>query len=402
MESPVTRYAKSGNISLAYQIIGKGKEYLILIPGWVSNIEEVWNIPQLAAWLRFLSSLNTLVIFDKRGTGLSDPVHEKNLPDTPQRADDLRIVLEDIGVKKANFIGLSEGGPLAIYLAANYPQLVRKLILIGSFSKWIRSEDYPYGLSREQHLKTKAYIVEHWGKPVGLGLMAPSVQNDREAQEKWAQFLRKSASPNTAKVFYEMNMEIDVRNLLRRVAAPTLIMHRREDPLIDYQHSWFLHQRIPQSQLVLTKCGDHLPWFSIRNRELVAIQTFLMDGKAIFAEGLDNLSVKDVFTLYLVQDYLRNHYNENLSISTISRKFGINEYKLKSGFRMLFQSPVIRFLSKVRLQKACDFLGNSEETVASVAEKVGFGHANNFSAAFKREYGLGPSQYRKKVYGLLE
>ncbi|HMB63481.1 MAG TPA: alpha/beta fold hydrolase [Eudoraea sp.] len=400
MDVPITQYAKSGKINLAYQIVGNGEDYLVLIPGWVSNIEEVWNIPQLAAWLWYLASLNTLVIFDKRGTGLSDPVNENDLPNTSQRADDLRIILADIGVKRANLIGLSEGGPLAVYLAANYPDMVNKMILIGSFSKWIKTDDYPYGLTREHHNMTKAHIFEHWGKPVGLNLMAPSVMGDREAQDQWSTFLRKSASPNTAKMFYQMNMDIDVRDLLEKVAVPTLIMHRIGDTLIDCNHSRFIEQGIPGSQLLMTEGKDHLPWFSVRNEELTAIQTFLSDGKAVAHPKLENLQVKDIFALYRVRAHLLKNFDQQLSLESLSRKFGINQYKLKSGFRMLFDSPVIRFLWDVRLQNACNLLGRPEETVASIAEKVGYGHANNFSAAFKRKYGLKPLQYRTKIYNM--
>ena len=400
MDIPVTQYAKSGKINLAYQIVGDGEDYLVLIPGWVSNIEEVWNVPQLAAWLWYLASFNTLVIFDKRGTGLSDPVNENDLPNTLERADDLRIILADIGIKKANFVGLSEGGPLAIYLAANYPDMVNKMVLIGSFSKWIKTEDYPYGLTKERHNMIKAHIFEHWGAPVGLNLMAPSVSQDWVAQGQWARFLRKSASPGTAGTFYEMNMDIDVRDFLEKVTAPTLIMHRKEDALISFQHSKFMHERIPGSQLFPTEGKDHLPWFSLRNKELVAIQTFLSDGKAITHPQLENLQIKDIFALYRVRAFLLNNFDKQLSLESLSREFGINQYKLKSGFRLLFDTPVIRFQSDIRLQNACNLLGMPKETVASIAEKVGYGHANNFSAAFKRKYGLKPLQYRTKVYNI--
>ena len=392
-----TEYAKSGTINLAYQVVGDSGDYLVFIPGWVSNVEECWNIPQLAAWLRYLSSFSRLVLFDKRGTGLSDNVNELDLPNIEQRADDLRIIMSAIGIKKANFIGLSEGGPLAVYLAANYPEMVNRLVLLGSFPKWIKSETYPWGLSREQHDKIKKYIFEHWGEPVGLHLMAPSIKDDKTAQEQWAKFLRRSASPNTAKVFYGMNTDIDVQDCLNRVTAQTLLMHRRDDALIACSHSEFMHKKIPNSQLVITEGIDHLPWFNIKRNEIIAIQTFLNDGKAIKDLKLDFLNVEDIFILYEIKNYILNNFQETISIKSISRNFGINDYKIKAGFKLLFNTPVISFLTDVRLKKATQFLMNPRETISSIAEQVGYSHSNNFSVAFKRKYKLTPIEYRDKI-----
>ncbi|RDY60757.1 alpha/beta fold hydrolase [Flagellimonas nanhaiensis] len=394
---PETKYTRSGDINLAYQVVGQKGEYLVFIPGWVSNIEECWNIPQLAAWLKYLASFSKLVLFDKRGTGLSDTVNENALPNLKQRADDLRIILSAIGVSTANFLGLSEGGPLAVHLAANYPNMVSKLILVGSFSKWIKSEDYPFGHSEEQHQRIKQHIFEHWGEPVGLNLMAPSVANDQRAQNQWASFLRRSASPKTAKMFYEMNIGIDVRENLEKVTCPTLLLHRKQDSLIEYGHSKFMHEQIPNSQFLLSEGSDHLPWFGIQRNELMAIQTFLTDGKAVTDSKLDSLNIEDIFKLYEIKDHIQNNFQEDISIKDLCKEFGINDYKVKLGFKALFQTPVIGFLTTVRLEKACELLMDPKETVASIAEKVGYTHANNFSVAFKRQHQMTPMEYRNKM-----
>ena len=302
--------------------------------------------------------------------------------------------MSEISIKKATFIGLSEGGPLAIYLAAHHPELMERLILVGSFAKWIKSPDYPFGLTTEVHNKIKDYLLEHWGKPLGLNLMAPSAKNDTLAQQQWAKFLRTSASPNTARIFYEMNMKIDVRNLLNKVVCPTLIMHRRGDRLIEYGHGSYLHDNIKGAQLLLTEGKDHFPWFSVKRNELIALQTFLEDGKASVDPKLGLLRAKDIFILYEVKNYIQDNFQKDITIKYLSRRFGINEYKIKSGFRSLFGSPVITFLSNVRLQNACELLMMEDETVSSISEKVGYTHPNNFSAAFKRKYKLSPKQYR--------
>ncbi|MEM7375548.1 MAG: alpha/beta fold hydrolase [Bacteroidota bacterium] len=394
MPIPETKYAKSGEINLAYQVLGNQGEYLVFIPGWVTNVEECWNIPQLSAWLYYLASMSRLVLFDKRGTGLSDTVNEHDLPDIEQRASDLHIIMDAIGIESANFIGLSEGGPLAIYFAANFPKKVKKLILIGSFAKWLTSEDYPYGLSKEQHHRIKHHIFENWGKHIGLTLMAPSVRHNETAQHQWSRFLRRSASPNTAKVFYEMNIDIDVRDSLPKVMAQTLILHRKQDALITCAHSEYMHERISHSQLEITDGKDHLPWFSTNRNELIMLQTFLNDGKAINNPKLDMLSVEDIFTLYSMRDYIQNNYQEPLSIQSLSKHFGINDFKVKTGFKLLFHSPVITFLIETRLKQACQLLRESKLPISVIAEEVGYGHSNNFSVAFKRKYHVSPLEYR--------
>jgi AraC-like DNA-binding protein len=158
-----------------------------------------------------------------------------------------------------------------------------------------------------------------------------------------------------------------------------------------------LHKKIRNSQIIISEGSDHLPWFGIKRNEILAIQTFLEDGKAINNRKWGILNVEDIFILYLARDYIQNNFKENLSIKSLSKKFGINDYKIKTGFKLLFDSPVIHFLTAVRLQKACDLLMDPKETISSIAEQVGYTHSNNFSAAFKRKYHLTPLQFRTKM-----
>ena len=397
MQLPTTQYARSGDVNLAYQVMGDGDCYLIFITGWVSNIEEAWNIPQLAAWLRYLSTFSRLVIFDKRGTGLSDRVSEHDLPNLEQRARDVLSIIEAVGAKQVALLGLSEGGPMAIWLAARYPQKISHLLLLGSFARWIKTDNYPYGLTQEMHEETKKYIFEHWGEPIGLQLMAPSAKDDALTQQQWATFLRRSASPATAKMFYEMNMQIDVRDCLEKINIPTLIIHRKDDRLIECGHSRYLHDHIHGSQVMLTDGVDHFPWFSPQKAELVAMQTFLTGQRAVMEGKLRFLNTEEIFVLYAVRDYLLQHYDKDISIQMLSRHFGINEFKIKTGFKTLFEKPVISFLTEVRLEKACELLNSPGYTITRVAGKVGYQHANNFSVAFKRKYGVTPQQYKTKI-----
>jgi pimeloyl-ACP methyl ester carboxylesterase/AraC-like DNA-binding protein len=397
MQIPETRYAKSGNINIAYQVTGQGPQYLIIVPGWCSNIEECWNIPQLAAWLQYLASFNTLVLFDKRGTGLSDRVHEQELPGQEQRAEDLQAVMQAIGITKAALLGISEGGAMALLFAYRYPEQVSHLILYATYAKWIKSDDYPYGLTREQHNQTKQYIFEHWGQPVGLHLMAPDLKDDMTAQNQWAAFLRRSASPGTAAVFYEMNTHIDVRSILHHITMPVLIMHRKNDRLIEAGHSYYLHQHMSHAQLMVTEGNDHLPWYNMKREEIIAIFSFLHGNNAAIGITRDLLTIEDMFTLYAIRDYILHHFQENITLTGLTRQFGINVFKIKSGFRLLFDNSVIRFLTETRLENARKLLTEPNETVASVADQVCYKHPNNFSMAFKRRYGITPQQYKARI-----
>jgi pimeloyl-ACP methyl ester carboxylesterase/AraC-like DNA-binding protein len=397
MRIPQTKYARSGSVNIAYQIFGDGSEYLIFIPGWCSNLEEVWNIPQLSAWLRQISIHYKLVLFDKRGTGLSDRVYEQDLPNQDQRASDLLAVMDNHGIKKAALFGLSEGGAMASLFAYQYPEMVSHLILFGSFAKWTKSEDYAYGLTLEQHNRIKQYIFDHWGEPVGLHLMAPTVKDNVEAQKQWATFLRRSGSPNAVKVLYEMNIEIDIREILDKITTPTLIMHRKDDRLIENGHSYYLNKKIKHSQLLITEGTDHLPWYSVQPEEIIAIHTFLKEGNATLTKKMSSANVEDFSILYTIRDYIVMHFHENISLKSLSKQFGINLFKLKTGFKLLFESPVIEFLTNTRLENACRLLMNPNETILSVAHLVGYGYASNFSHAFKRKYGITPLQYKFKV-----
>ncbi len=386
---PQTRYARSGNTNIAYQVFGTGDEYLIFIPGWVSNIEEAWNIPQLAAWMQYIAGFTRLVIFDKRGTGLSDRVNENELPGQDDRIKDLGAIYKALDIEKATLFGLSEGGPLALLFASRFPEMVAKIILFGSFVKWLKSDDHPYGLTRKEHDEMKDYVFNNWGQPVGLNLMAPSVKNDAEAQKQWATFLRRSASPGTAIALYEMNIQIDVRAVLKKIRCPVLILHRADDRLIESIHSKLMHKLLPNSELVITQGIDHLPWFGWSTEELFTILTFIRN-EPILTKKPDFLSPEDIFILFEIRDYLQKNYTGDVSINFLCQKFGINEFKLKNGFKKLFNVAPISFVTKQRMMLAKQLLSSSGVSIAMVAEKCGYKHANNFSIAFKKEFGESP------------
>jgi DNA-binding winged helix-turn-helix (wHTH) protein len=171
---PRVRYARSGRVNIAYQVIGHGSVDVVFVMGWVSHLEYFWNEPSFARFLDRLASNARLILFDKRGTGRSDPVPIDQLPSLEQRLDDVRAVMHAAGSERAVLIGVSEGGPLCSVFAATYPDRTQALVMIGSYARRLRDDDYPWGPSRAEHERFCETIVEEWGGPVGLEERAPS------------------------------------------------------------------------------------------------------------------------------------------------------------------------------------------------------------------------------------
>ena len=249
MAMPVTRYTKSGDVHVAYQVFGGGSVDLVFVPGFVSNIENYWEHPELARWLLRVGSFARVIMFDKRGTGLSDPVSEA--PSLDLRMDDVRAVMDAVEIERAALLGISEGGPLATLFAATYPQRCRGLVLYGSFarSSWIT----PEGL--EAYL---AYVDRSWGSGRNLAMWAPSLKNDPALQQWWGRFERLGASPAAAVALVRMIDKIDISDILSSVHVPTLVIHCTGDTLINVEHGRFLAERIPGARLVELPGDDHL------------------------------------------------------------------------------------------------------------------------------------------------
>jgi class 3 adenylate cyclase len=256
--APQVRYARSDEISIAYQTVGSGDLDLVLVPGWVSNLDALWRDPGCVRLFRGLASFARLIIFDKRGTGLSDRVSESALPTLEQRMDDVRAVMDAAGSQRAALLGVSEGGPMSALFAATYPERCAGLIMYGSYARWIQEPGYPWAPTREWHTRAAQAFEQQWGKPLGLDLFAPSRVDDEGFREQWAAFLRAGASPSAAVALLRMNIEIDVRPILPAIRVPTLILHREGDRLIQVECGRYLAQHIPGARLVELPGSDHL------------------------------------------------------------------------------------------------------------------------------------------------
>jgi pimeloyl-ACP methyl ester carboxylesterase len=275
---PPTRYAQSGDVNIAYQVVGDGPIDLVFVMGWVSHLDYFWAEPSFARFLRRLASFSRLILFDKRGTGLSDRVGE--LPTLEQRMDDVRAVLDAVGSRNAALLGVSEGGPLCALYATTYPQRTRALIMIGTYAKRRWAPDYPWAPTREQGERFLDEIRRHWGGPVGLEARAPSVAHDPAFRDWWSTYLRMGASPGAALALTQMNAEIDVREVLPSIRVPALIIHRTDDHLLTIEEGRYVAGRIPGATLVELPGEDHLPFVGDQDAILDAIEGFLATGHA--------------------------------------------------------------------------------------------------------------------------
>ena len=270
---PETRYAKSGDVNIAYQVVGKGPLDLVLVPGWVSNIDVFWEEPAFARFLTHLASFTRLILFDKRGTGLSDRVSD--MPSLEIRMDDVRAVMDAVHSERAALFGYSEGGPMCGLFAATYPTRTSALIMAGSYARRTSAEDYPWGLSEKQLHAFIDQAEQEWGGTSGIDERCPSMAHDERFRQWWARFLRMSASPAAAATLARMNGEIDIRHVLPAIHVPTLILHSVNDQTSNVGAGRHLAARIPGAKLVELPGADHVPYLSDADAILDEIEEFL-------------------------------------------------------------------------------------------------------------------------------
>jgi len=272
---PKTHYAQSGDVNIAYQVVGSGDLDVVFVMGWVSHLEYFWKEPHFAAFLNRLANFSRLILFDKRGTGLSDRVPLSELPTLEQRMDDVRAVMDAVGSERAVLIGVSEGGPMCSLFAATYPEKTTALVMIGTYAKRIKDEDYPWGVSPEDREKFFDLMRHDWGKPVGIEERAPTLATDENFRDWWATYLRMGASPGAAVALTKMNAEIDVRDVLPTIQVPALVIHRAGDMCLKVEEGRFVASRIPGCKYVELGGIDHLPFVGDRDEILDEIEEFL-------------------------------------------------------------------------------------------------------------------------------
>ena len=268
-----TRYAKSGQVSIAYQVVGEGALDLVLVPGWVSHVEAFWEEPSFARFLRRLSSFSRLIVMDRRGTGLSVPAAQ--LPTLEERIDDVRAVMDAAGSERAALLGVSEGGPMCSLFAATHPERTAALVLYGTFATGLEKPDYPWGLTEEVVEAFLKEIDEGWGQGISARLFAPSLAQDERFVKRWSRLERLAVSPGSARTLLQIAAYTDVRDILPSIRVPTLVLHRSEDAVIPVAAARYLAEHIPDAKYVeLTGC-DHFFWVGDTDAPLGEIEEFL-------------------------------------------------------------------------------------------------------------------------------
>lgn len=347
VERPPTRYARSGDISIAYQVTGDGPLDLIVVPGFMSNVDMHWQMLGYEAWVARLTSFCRLIVFDKRGGGLSDrDVGESTLE---ERMDDLRAVLDAVGSERAAILGFSEGGSLAMLFAASYPERVHALILFGTFPHNQPATDFPEGERISVPFDEMTRIVENeWGEGKTIRLITPPFAHVPAAVELTGRFERASLSPRAARAGLEWISKIDVRTIATSLHVPTLVLHRADDPLVPAVAGRWLGHNVPGARYVELPGNDHAPWFG--DLQLVGdeVEEFLTGsrGQAEIDRVLATVLFTDIVgsTERAVdlgdrrwQEMLRRHHS--LVRDQLHRYRGVEQDTAGDGFFATFDGP---------------------------------------------------------------
>ncbi|HUF33494.1 MAG TPA: adenylate/guanylate cyclase domain-containing protein [Acidimicrobiales bacterium] len=268
MISRETSYAKSDGLDIAYQVVGRGPLEVVFVPGFVSNLEVGWEFPEQAAFLSRLASFCRLVLFDKRGTGLSDRVPLDRLPSLENRMDDVRAVMDSAGSDRAALFGISEGGPMSVLFAATYPERVTHLVLYASYARRADAE-------LDNGAALVDFIERRWGTGEVLAARGATFAHNPAVKESLARMERQSATPSAAAAMVRMASAIDVTEVLSVLRVPTLVLHRRDDPNLRVEAGRSLAKGIPGARFVELGGTDHIPWFGDTDALLDEVEEFL-------------------------------------------------------------------------------------------------------------------------------
>ncbi len=271
---PETRYARSGDVHIAYQVSGEGPMDVVVVPMIVSHLDLLWDDPHYRSFFERMGSFCRVIRFDKRGMGMSDRMGDVR-PSLDERMDDIRAVMDDAGSERAALFGLSEGGALSLLFAATHPERVLSVALFGATGKWLQSSDYPIGMAPEIFDAGMEAAKEAWGTGVFVNLFAPSIASDPEAIRRFARLERSAVSPGGFIETMRVNAHLDVRYVLDTVDAPTLLMVKRDEVIPGAWHSRYLAERLPHARIIEFEGMDHVPWTEHPDEVLRELQSFL-------------------------------------------------------------------------------------------------------------------------------
>jgi class 3 adenylate cyclase/pimeloyl-ACP methyl ester carboxylesterase len=277
MQPPKTQYARNGEVNIAYQVVGDGPIDLAVVPGFISHLDLWWTIPETMAFIRRLAGFSRLILFDKRGTGLSDPV--AGLSSLEDRMEDLHAVLDAAGSERPALLGISEGGPMSILFAGTYPDRVASLLLYGTYPTGKRGTGH-FAPELEDRAEAKfaelnGLIDEHWGEGLAIEWFAPNLAGSPTMRRTWGLFERAAASPGMVAALLQSYLEIDVTQLLPTLRVPTLVLHRAEDTAVFVEAGRVMADLIPGARYVELSGNDHIPWLGDSEALIDEIEEFL-------------------------------------------------------------------------------------------------------------------------------
>ena len=356
---PKTQYAKSGDVRIAYQVVGQGPFDLVFVPGFISNLDVAWDEPHRArVWTR-LAAFARLIMFDKRGTGLSD--RAVGVPTLEERMDDVRAVMDAEGSQQAALFGISEGGAMSVLFAATYPERTRALVLYGTyghFSSWVVPPDrIDAALDR---------MEKNWGTGESLHLFAPSVASDETFKLSWARFERLGASPSAVVALMRMNSEIDIRPILPSIRVPTLIIHRQGDVRVNVEAGRFMARQIPNAKYLELPGSDHTLWTGETERILDEVEEFLTGSRSaiesdrvlatvLFTDIVNSTKRAETIGDRAWHDVLDRH--NALVRREISRHRGHEVRTMGDGFLATFDGPARSIRCALAINEGVEALG---------------------------------------------
>lgn len=363
---PRTQYAKSGSLNIAFQVVGQGAVDIVHVPGWVSNIDMIWDDPRMAAFLNGLAKFSRLILFDKRGTGLSDRV--SNVSTLEERMDDIKSVMDAAGSQRAVLFGHSEGGTVSMLFAATFPERTVALVTFAAFAKRKYAPDYPWAPKPDEREIFYKTIENGWGngQMMGLEWIMPSLSKDTEYYDRFARYFRSAASPGAALALAKMNTDADVTNILSSINIPTLVLHRTGDRDASVEEGKYIAQRIPNAKFVELPGIDHVFWTENSNPVLAEIEEFITGVRP--AKSFDRILSTILFTDIVGStdhlfkkgdekwmDLLEKH--NHIVREEIKRHQGKEIKSTGDGFLATFDGPSRAIRCAVAIREALQTLG---------------------------------------------
>jgi len=289
---PPTQYARSGDLSIAYQVVGDGPIDVVLVPGYVSHVEMLWDFPGAVRMIERMTSFARLIVFDKRGGGMSDPV--AGAPILEERIDDVRAVMEAAGSERAVLLGVSEGVPMCLLFAATHPELVSTLVLYGGMARSTWAPDYPWASPADALLESSMEMAPYLLEGAALEIMAPSIADDPQARQAFARYQRYATTPAMLQQNFLMFLDIDVRSILPSVEVPTLVLHRHGDMAVNRRAAEWMAGQIPGAKYVELPGNDHLLYVGDSDRVIDEVEEFLTGSRR--AVEIDRVVATVMFT----------------------------------------------------------------------------------------------------------